>query len=128
MRKGRRRLVAIILIAHKRGGAFRYPIRNTDRSIGTRLSGRIARLHGNHGMHGAPIDLHFDGTAGQSFGAFLAKGVWLDIIGDTNDYCGKGLSGGRITVPEGPGLGLALNPDVPARPDAMVRRTTAADL
>jgi glutamate synthase (NADPH) large chain len=86
------------VIAHKRGGAFRYPIRNTDRTIGTRLSGRIARLHGNHGMHDAPIDLHFAGSAGQSFGAFLAGGLHLDLEGEANDYVGKGMADGRIVI------------------------------
>ncbi|TXI48186.1 MAG: glutamate synthase large subunit [Lysobacter sp.] len=86
------------VVAHKRGGAFRYPIRNTDRTIGARLSGRIARAHGNHGMRDAPIDLHFDGTAGQSFGAFLAGGVHLELDGEANDYVGKGMADGRIVI------------------------------
>ena len=86
------------VVAHKRGGAFRYPIRNTDRTIGARLSGRIARAHGNHGMRDAPIDLHFDGTAGQSFGAFLAGGVHLELEGEANDYVGKGMADGRIVI------------------------------
>ena len=91
------------VIAHKRGSeAFdaplRYEIHNTDRSIGTRLSGRIARVHGNHGMHDAPIALHFDGSAGQSFGAFLAGGLQLDLEGEANDYVGKGMADGRIVI------------------------------
>ncbi|MBP6750130.1 MAG: glutamate synthase large subunit, partial [Xanthomonadaceae bacterium] len=86
------------VVAQKRGGAFRYPIRNTDRTIGARLSGRIARAHGNHGMCDAPIDLHFDGTAGQSFGAFLAGGVHLELEGEANDYVGKGMADGRIVI------------------------------
>ncbi|TKR30200.1 glutamate synthase large subunit [Luteimonas gilva] len=85
-------------IAEKRGGRFEYPIRNTDRSIGARLSGRIARLHGNLGMNDAPIELRFDGTAGQSFGAFLAGGLQLELHGEANDYVGKGMAGGRIVV------------------------------
>lgn len=85
-------------IARKRGGRFDYPIRNTDRSIGARLSGRIARLHGNHGMADAPIELRFDGTAGQSFGAFLAGGLQLELHGEANDYVGKGMAGGRIVI------------------------------
>ena len=64
------------------GRRLRLPIRNTDRSIGARLSGEIARLHGNHGMHDAPIDLHFTGTAGQSFGGFLAGGLQLTLEGE----------------------------------------------
>jgi glutamate synthase (NADPH/NADH) large chain len=86
------------VIAHKRGGNFRYPIRNTDRSIGARLSGRIARAHGNHGMRDVPIDLHFDGSAGQSFGAFLAGGLRLELEGEANDYVGKGMADGRIVI------------------------------
>lgn len=85
-------------IAEKRGGEFRYRIRNTDRSIGTRLSGRIARLHGDRGMNDAPITLHFDGTAGQSFGAFQAGGLHFDLEGEANDYVGKGMAGGRIVL------------------------------
>jgi glutamate synthase (NADPH) large chain len=77
---------------------LRYTIRNTDRTIGARLSGRIARVHGNHGMHEAPIDLHFDGTAGQSFGAFLAGGLHLELNGEANDYVGKGMADGRIVI------------------------------
>ncbi|HJR74304.1 MAG TPA: glutamate synthase large subunit [Luteimonas sp.] len=82
----------------KLGGRFEYPIRNTDRSIGARLSGRIARLHGNLGMNDAPIELRFDGTAGQSFGAFLAGGLQLELHGEANDYVGKGMAGGRIVI------------------------------
>jgi glutamate synthase (NADPH/NADH) large chain len=91
------------VITHKRGNqAFdtplRYAIHNTDRSIGARLSGRIARLHGNHGMHDKPIALHFDGSAGQSFGAFLAGGLQLELEGEANDYVGKGMADGRIVI------------------------------
>ncbi|MCL1636044.1 glutamate synthase large subunit [Luteimonas sp. SX5] len=85
-------------IERKLGGRFEYPIRNTDRSIGARLSGRIARAHGNHGMGDAPIELRFDGTAGQSFGAFLAGGLQLELHGEANDYVGKGMAGGRIVI------------------------------
>lgn len=86
------------VIAGKLGGRFEYAIRNTDRSIGARLSGRIARAHGNHGMGDAPIELRFDGTAGQSFGAFLAGGLQLELHGEANDYVGKGMAGGRIVI------------------------------
>ncbi len=86
------------VIAHSRGGRFAYEIGNTDRSIGARLSGRIARQHGDHGMRDAPIDLHFSGTAGQSFGAFLASGLRLSLEGEANDYVGKGMAGGRIVI------------------------------
>ena len=86
------------VIAHSRGGRYSYEIGNTDRSIGARLSGRIALQHGDHGMRDAPIDLNFNGTAGQSFGAFLASGLQLSLEGEANDYVGKGMAGGRIVI------------------------------
>ena len=85
-------------IASKRGGAYTYTIRNTDRSIGARLSGRIARMHGDRGMADSPISLRFDGTAGQSFGAFNAGGLQFELHGEANDYVGKGMAGGRIVI------------------------------
>jgi glutamate synthase (NADPH/NADH) large chain len=78
------------------------PIRNINRTVGAMLSGRIARRYGHEGLPEETIHVRLAGSAGQSFGAFLARGVWLDLIGDTNDYCGKGLSGGRITVQPSP--------------------------
>ncbi|HUK06139.1 MAG TPA: glutamate synthase-related protein, partial [Burkholderiales bacterium] len=74
------------------------PIRNINRTVGTMLSGEIARRYGHEGLPDETVHVRLAGSAGQSFGAFLARGVWLDLIGDTNDYCGKGLSGGRICV------------------------------
>ena len=85
-------------IAQRSGGRFSFKIENTDRSIGTRLSGRVARAHGDTGMADAPIDLRFSGTAGQSFGAFLAGGLHLSLEGEANDYVGKGMAGGRIVL------------------------------
>jgi glutamate synthase (NADPH/NADH) large chain len=73
-------------------------IRNVDRSTGAMLSGVIARRYGNAGLRDEAIHVKFKGTAGQSFGAFLAKGVTLELEGQANDYVGKGLSGGRIVV------------------------------
>jgi glutamate synthase (NADPH/NADH) large chain len=78
------------------------PIRNINRTVGTLLSYEIARRYGHDGLPDDTIHARFAGSAGQSFGAFLAKGIWLDLIGDTNDYCGKGLSGGRISVQPSP--------------------------
>jgi len=78
------------------------PIRNGNRTVGTMLSYKIARRYGHEGLPDGTIHARFAGSAGQSFGAFLAKGVTLDLIGDTNDYCGKGLSGGRIIVSPSP--------------------------
>ena len=73
-------------------------IRNVDRSVGAMLSGAIARRFGHAGLADGSIHVRLDGTAGQSFGAFLANGVTLELTGDCNDYVGKGLSGGRIIV------------------------------
>ena len=75
-----------------------YPIKNTNRTVGARLSGRIARRYGDGGLPYGTIDLHFTGSAGQSFGAFLARGVRLHLTGEANDYVAKGMSGGDITV------------------------------
>ncbi len=77
---------------------FKLPIRNVHRTVGTMLSGEIARRYGSAGLPDETIKFHFTGSAGQSFGAFLANGVSLTLEGDANDYCGKGLSGGRIVV------------------------------
>ena len=74
------------------------PIRNSDRSAGAMLSGAIAKRHGQAGLKDETIHIKLRGTAGQSFGAFLAKGVTLELEGEANDYVGKGLSGGRIVV------------------------------
>ncbi len=74
------------------------PIHNTDRTVGAMLSGAIAKRHGGRGLADAALTVRFSGSAGQSFGAFLASGVTFDLEGDTNDYVGKGLSGGRIIV------------------------------
>ncbi len=75
-----------------------YPIRNTNRTVGTMLSSEVARAYGHAGLPDNTISLTFRGAAGQSFGAFAARGVTLELIGDGNDYVGKGLSGGRVIV------------------------------
>ena len=85
-------------IVEARGGQFQYAIRNCDRSIGARLSGEIARAHGDLGMSEAPIQINFTGIAGQSFGAWNAGGLQLHLEGDANDYVGKGMAGGRIVL------------------------------
>ncbi len=74
------------------------PIRNTDRTVGTMLGSELTRRHGAEGLPEDTIRLHFAGSAGQSFGAFLPPGITLLLEGDANDYIGKGLSGGRIAV------------------------------
>lgn len=80
------------------GGAASYAIRNTDRSVGALLSGEIARLHGNTSMASTPVTLLFNGTAGQSFGAWNAGGLNMILTGDANDYVGKGMAGGKLVV------------------------------
>src|SRR5256885_13981346 len=74
------------------------PIRNVHRSVGAMLSGEIARRYGSEGLPDETIQIQLAGSAGQSFGAFLARGVTLTLEGDANDYVGKGLSGGRLIV------------------------------
>jgi glutamate synthase (NADPH) large chain len=74
------------------------PIRNVHRTVGAMLSGEIARKYGSAGLEPGTIHCKFSGTAGQSLGAFLARGVTLELEGDANDYVGKGLSGGKIVV------------------------------
>ena len=73
-------------------------IRNVNRTVGTMLSGEIARRHGHAGLKPEQLRINFKGVAGQSFGAWLVHGVTLDLVGDANDYVGKGLSGGRVIV------------------------------
>lgn len=75
-----------------------YVIRNTDRALCTMLSGRIAQKYGEAGLPDSTINIKFKGSAGQSFGAFLVRGVNLRLEGECNDYFGKGLSGGRISI------------------------------
>jgi glutamate synthase (NADPH/NADH) large chain len=73
-------------------------IRNVNRTVGAMLSGEVAKRYGHAGLPEDTIAVKLTGTAGQSFGAFLARGVSLDLVGDANDYVGKGLSGGRVVV------------------------------
>jgi glutamate synthase domain-containing protein 3 len=77
---------------------FKMPVRNVHRTVGAMLSGEVARRYGSAGLADDTIKFEFTGSAGQSFGAFLAKGVTLVLEGDTNDYAGKGLSGGKLIV------------------------------
>ena len=85
-------------IEKKRGGDFYYTLQNINRSIGARVSGEIAKLHGDNGMSDAPINLYCTGTAGQSFGVWNAGGLNLHLDGDANDYVGKGMAGGKIVI------------------------------
>ncbi|MGB8972781.1 MAG: glutamate synthase large subunit, partial [Pseudomonas capeferrum] len=90
--------MAMSAIRDQSGGEFSLDICNCDRSIGARISGEIARLHGNQGMAAAPITFRFKGTAGQSFGVWNAGGLNLHLEGDANDYVGKGMTGGKVTI------------------------------
>jgi glutamate synthase (NADPH/NADH) large chain len=85
-------------IEEKKPVKIELPIRNTDRTTGAMLSGAIAKIHGHAGLPEDTIWVSLKGSAGQSFGAWLAHGVTLDLEGEANDYVGKGLSGGRIIV------------------------------
>ena len=93
-------LIAAAGPALERGEAVRIesPVRNVNRTVGAMLSGEVAKRHGHRGLPMGTIHITLTGVAGQSFGAFLAHGVTLDLTGDANDYVGKGLSGGRVIV------------------------------
>ncbi len=95
-----RRLIAESQAALDRGTPVRIAsaIKNTDRTAGAMLSGEVAKRYGHEGLPDNTIQVKFTGTAGQSFGAFLARGVSFELEGDANDYVGKGLSGGRIVI------------------------------
>ena len=80
------------------GGHGYFPIRNTDRSVGARLSGEIASRYGNQGLAANPITIELTGTAGQSFGVWNVGGLRLVLTGDANDYVGKGMAGGMLVV------------------------------
>jgi len=95
-----RRLIADAQAALDRGAPVRIvtTIRNTDRTAGAMLSGEVAKRYGHEGLPTDTVHVKFTGTAGQSFGAWLAHGVTFELEGEANDYVGKGLSGGRIIV------------------------------
>ena len=94
--------LALPALARKQRVTIEMPIRNINRTVGTMLSSEVAKRYGHDGLPGDTIHVRFAGSAGQSFGAFLARGITLDLIGETNDYCGKGLSGGRLSVQPSP--------------------------
>jgi len=95
-----RKLIAAAMPAleRKEKVSISMPIRNSNRTACTMLSGEIAKRFGREGLPPGTIDITFTGVAGQSFGAFLSEGIRLTLIGDANDYVGKGMSGGRIVV------------------------------
>ena len=90
-------------IETQRPVALELPIGNANRTVGAMLSNRITKKYRSAGLPDGTIDITFTGSAGQSFGAFLCPGVTLQLVGDANDYLGKGLSGGRIVVRTPPG-------------------------
>ncbi len=100
---------AAAAIEHKQPLRLEYRIRNAHRSVGAMLSGTIARRYGHEGLPEDTLHVAFTGTAGQSFGAFLSRGITFELQGATNDYVGKGLSGGRVVVYP--------DPESPARPE-----------
>jgi len=95
-----RKLIAGAQTALDRGAPVRLTaaIKNTDRACGGMLSGEVARRYGHDGLPDGTIHVHFNGTAGQTFGAWLARGITFELEGDANDYVGKGLSGGRLVI------------------------------
>jgi glutamate synthase (NADPH/NADH) large chain len=78
--------------------SFISPVKNLNRTVGAMLSGEVAKKYGHEGLPDDTIHIQLQGTAGQSCGAFLAHGITLDLVGEGNDYVGKGISGGRIIV------------------------------
>ena len=85
-------------LEHGQSVVIHSPIRSVDRSVGAMLSGAVAKRYGGAGLPENTIEVNLTGTAGQAFGAFLAAGITLNLVGEANDYVGKGLSGGRIIV------------------------------
>jgi glutamate synthase (NADPH) large chain len=106
-----RKLIAESQAALDRGAPVRLqtPIRNTNRTAGGMLSGEVATRYGHAGLPDGTIHVRFTGTAGQSFGAWLARGITFELEGDANDYVGKGLSGARIVVRPAPSSLLRSN-------------------
>jgi glutamate synthase (NADPH/NADH) large chain len=99
-----RQLIELARPALEKGKAVRIdlPIRNANRTVGAMLSHRVVEKHGHAGLADDTIHIAFQGAAGQSFGAFLARGITLDLVGEANDYVGKSLSGGRLIVRPNP--------------------------
>ncbi|MBN9169002.1 MAG: glutamate synthase subunit alpha, partial [Microbacterium sp.] len=86
------------VIAHGGHVRIELPIRNTERAVGTMLGNRVTLAHGENGLPSGSIEVELTGSAGQSFGAFMPAGITLRLEGDSNDYVGKGLSGGQIVI------------------------------
>ena len=94
--------------------SFAMAIRNVNRTVGTMLGAEVTRRYGGQGLPDGTIDITLTGSAGQSFGAFLPAGITLRLLGDANDYLGKGLSGGRLVVRPAPGASLVAERNVVA--------------
>ncbi|WP_226380131.1 glutamate synthase large subunit [Pseudonocardia sp. KRD291] len=88
------------------------PVRNVNRTVGTMLGSELTKAHGGKGLPDNTIDVTLTGSAGQSFGAFVPKGITLRLVGDTNDYFGKGLSGGRLTLRPDPSAPFAAEDNI----------------
>ncbi|WP_342371647.1 glutamate synthase large subunit [Propioniciclava soli] len=93
---------------------FAVDVRNVDRTVGTMLGHEVTKVSGGEGFNDDTIEITFTGTGGQSFGAFVPRGVTLKLIGDTNDYFGKGLSGGRLSVRPHPEASFAAEEQIVA--------------
>ncbi|MDR0907658.1 MAG: glutamate synthase large subunit [Rikenellaceae bacterium] len=104
-----RKLVGLATQAIESGKPVKleFPIKNTDRAVGAMLSGAVTKKYGGEGLPDDTINVKFRGSAGQSFGAFLCSGITFELEGDSNDYLGKGLSGGRIVVKPADGTEFA---------------------
>jgi glutamate synthase domain-containing protein 3 len=89
---------AAAAIEHKEPVHLRYPIANTDRTVGARLAGKIAERWGNDGLPPHTIRIDLEGSAGQSFGAFMIEGMTMHLRGEANDYTGKGMAGGELVI------------------------------
>ncbi|MCK8073115.1 glutamate synthase large subunit [Vibrio sp. 1CM23M] len=100
---------ALDAVEKRQSTSLYYNVINTDRSIGARVSGEIAKRYGNQGMAGSPIKLYLDGTAGQSFAVWNAGGVELYLTGDANDYVGKGMAGGKVVIKPHQGTAFVCN-------------------
>nr|MBA2770245.1 glutamate synthase large subunit [Sporichthyaceae bacterium] len=99
-------------LEHARPVRFDVAVRNVNRTVGTMLGAEVTRRYGGQGLADGTIDITLTGSAGQSFGAFLPRGITLRLLGDANDYLGKGLSGGRLVIRPAPGASLVAERNV----------------
>jgi glutamate synthase (NADPH/NADH) large chain len=90
--------MAVPALLHAKPVKFEVPVRNVNRTVGTMLGAEITRRYGGEGLPSDTVDITLHGSAGQSFGAFIPRGLTLRLFGDSNDYVGKGISGGRVIL------------------------------